>query len=75
MSYGNDAARRRSEPKYGAKRSVHNENLTRQRLRREIYGDDYPIDADARGYVTLTHSPSEARIRTAEPTERVTNHD
>ncbi len=54
MKPGNDVARPGPEQGYGAKWSSHDESPTRQRIRREVYGDDYPVEADPRSYVTLT---------------------
>src|SRR4051794_20000447 len=39
---------------YSTKWSSHDESPTRQRIRREAYGDDYPVEADPRSFVTLT---------------------
>jgi ubiquinone/menaquinone biosynthesis C-methylase UbiE len=61
MSSGDEAARPRAEPRYGAKWSANDESPTRQRIRREVYGDDYPAEADPRGYVTLTELRAIAR--------------
>lgn len=61
MNAGNDAADPGAEPRYGAKWSANDESPTRQRIKREIYGDDYPLEADPRGYVTLTELRAIAR--------------
>ena len=61
MSSGNEVARQGAEPSYGAKWSANDESPTRQRIKREVYGDDYPIEADPRGYVTLTELRAIAR--------------
>lgn len=39
---------------YSARWSSHDESPTRQRIRREVYGDEYPVEADPRSYVTVT---------------------
>lgn len=57
----NDAAQSRSQPGYSTKWSSHDESPTRQRIRREIYGDDYPVEADPRSFVTLTELRAMAR--------------
>ena len=49
-----DGARLQTQQGYSAKWSSHDESPTRQRIRREIYGDEYPVEADPRSYVTLT---------------------
>lgn len=46
---------------YSARWSSHDESPTRQRIRREVYGDDYPVEADPRSYVTLTELRAIAR--------------
>jgi ubiquinone/menaquinone biosynthesis C-methylase UbiE len=61
MNPGNEAARPGAEPRYGAKWSANDESPTRQRIKREIYGDDHPLEADPRGYVTLTELRAIAR--------------
>lgn len=61
MNSGNEAARLRAEPRYGAKWSANDESPTRQRIKREVYGADYPVEADPRGYVTLTELRAIAR--------------
>ncbi|MBA3331817.1 MAG: class I SAM-dependent methyltransferase [Actinobacteria bacterium] len=54
MKPGNDANQPQPAQGYSAKWSSHDESPTRQRIRREVYGDDYPVEADPRSYVTLT---------------------
>jgi ubiquinone/menaquinone biosynthesis C-methylase UbiE len=61
MNSGNEAARPGAEPRYGAKWSANDESPTRQRIKREVYGADYPVEADPRGYVTLTELRAIAR--------------
>jgi SAM-dependent methyltransferase len=39
---------------YGAKWASHVDSPTRQRIRREVYGDEYPADVDPRSFVTWT---------------------
>lgn len=56
-----DATQSRSEQGYSAKWSSHDESPTRQRIRREVYGDEYPVDADPRSFVTLTELRAMAR--------------
>ena len=46
---------------YSARWSSHDESPTRQRIRREVYGDDYPVEADPRSFVTLTELRAIAR--------------
>jgi ubiquinone/menaquinone biosynthesis C-methylase UbiE len=46
---------------YSAKYAAHIESPTRQRIRREVYGEDYPAEADPRSYVTLTELRAIAR--------------
>ena len=46
---------------YSARYASHDESPTRQRIRREVYGDDYPVEADPRSYVTLTELRAIAR--------------
>ena len=46
---------------YSARWSSHDESPTRQRIKREVYGDDYPVEADPRSYVTLTELRAIAR--------------
>ena len=46
---------------YSARWSSHDESPTRQRIRREVYGDDYPVEADPRSYVTVTELRAIAR--------------
>lgn len=48
------AAQAQSQQGYSTKWSSHDESPTRQRIRREVYGDDYPVEADPRSFVTLT---------------------
>lgn len=38
---------------YSAKFASHVESATRQRIRRETYGQDFPVEADPRSFVTL----------------------
>lgn len=61
MSSGSEAARPSDEPRYGTKWSANDESPTRQRIKRAVYGDDYPVEADPRGYVTLTELRAIAR--------------
>lgn len=61
MEPSNDATRPRTEQGYSARWSSHDESPTRQRIRREVYGDDYPVEADPRSYVTLTELRAIAR--------------
>src|SRR5207247_2307612 len=46
---------------YGTKFSSHVESPTRQRLRREVFGDDFPEEADPRSFVTVTELGRMAR--------------
>jgi ubiquinone/menaquinone biosynthesis C-methylase UbiE len=46
---------------YSAKYAAHVESPTRQRIRRAVYGEDYPAEADPRSYVTLTELHAIAR--------------
>src|SRR5215211_115839 len=39
---------------YGAKWASHVESPTRQRIRSEVYADEYPADVDPRSYLTWT---------------------
>lgn len=39
---------------YSTRFSSHDESPTRQRIRRDVYGEDYPVEADPRSFVTLT---------------------
>ena len=39
---------------YGAKWASHVESPTRQRIRREFYGDEYPAEVDPRSFLTWT---------------------
>lgn len=39
---------------YGAKWGAHVESPTRRRIRRGVYGDEYPAEADPRSFVTWT---------------------
>src|SRR5215207_889899 len=57
----NDAAQTQSQQGYSTKWSSHDESPTRQRIRRDVYGDDYPVEADPRSYVTLTELRAIAR--------------
>ena len=50
----NDASGSQPESGYGARWATHDESPTRQRIRREVYGEDYPVEADPRSFVTLT---------------------
>lgn len=61
MSAGSEAARPGDEPSYNAKWSANDESPTRQRIKREVYGDDYPAEADPRGVVTLPELRAIAR--------------
>jgi SAM-dependent methyltransferase len=54
MRPADDPAQCQPEQGYSTKWSSHDESPTRQRIRREVYGDDYPVEADPRSYVTLT---------------------
>ena len=56
-----DGTRLQTQQGYSAKWSSHDESPTRQRIRREVYGDDYPVEADPRSYVTLTELRAIAR--------------
>jgi len=56
-----DSVRPQQGQGYSARWSSHDESPTRQRIRREVYGDDYPVDADPRSYVTLTELRAIAR--------------
>jgi SAM-dependent methyltransferase len=56
-----DGAPTQSQQGYSAKWSSHDESPTRQRIRREAYGDDYPVEADPRSFVTLTELRAMAR--------------
>jgi ubiquinone/menaquinone biosynthesis C-methylase UbiE len=56
-----DAATPQPAQGYSARWSSHDESSTRQRIRREVYGDDYPVEADPRSYVTLTELQAIAR--------------
>ena len=67
MKSGDDATRSEPEQGYSAKWSSHDESPTRQRIRREVYGDDYPVEADPRSYVTLTELRAIARDLQVEP--------
>src|SRR5215213_6812284 len=57
----NDAAQPQSQQGYSTKWSSHDESPTRQRIRRDVYGDDYPVEADPRSFVTLTELRAMAR--------------
>jgi SAM-dependent methyltransferase len=46
---------------YSARWATHDESPTRQRIRREVYGDEYPVEADPRSFVTLTELRAIAR--------------
>jgi ubiquinone/menaquinone biosynthesis C-methylase UbiE len=61
MNPGNEAAGPGTGPRYGAKWSANDESPTRQRIRREVYGNDYPVEADPRGDVTLPELRAIAR--------------
>ena len=39
---------------YGAKWASHVESPTRQRIRSEVYGDEYPAEVDPRSFLTWT---------------------
>jgi ubiquinone/menaquinone biosynthesis C-methylase UbiE len=41
-------------PVYSLDRSAGDEHSTRRRIRREVYGDEYPAEVDPRGYLTWT---------------------
>lgn len=56
-----DDVRPERQPGYSARFASHDESPTRQRIRREVYGDDYPVDADPRSWVTLTELRAIAR--------------
>ena len=61
MKPANDAAQPQVHQGYSTKWSSHDESPTRQSIRREVYGDDYPVEADPRSYVTLTELRAIAR--------------
>src|SRR5581483_11311047 len=61
MKPADDAAQPPPEQGYSAKWSSHDESPTRQCIRRNVYGDDYPVEADPRSYVTLTELRALAR--------------
>lgn len=46
---------------YSARYASHDESPTRQRIKREVYGDEYPVEADPRSFVTLTELRAMAR--------------
>jgi ubiquinone/menaquinone biosynthesis C-methylase UbiE len=56
-----DGVRAQPGQGYSARWSSHDESPTRQRIRREVYGDDYPVEADPRSFVTLTELRAIAR--------------
>ena len=56
-----DAVQPQPDQGYSARWSSHDESPTRQRIRREVYGDDYPVEADPRSYVTLSELRAIAR--------------
>lgn len=49
-----DDAQIQARQGYSSKWSSHDESPTRQGIRREVYGDEYPVEADPRSFVTLT---------------------
>lgn len=57
-----DPVRSPSSDHYNARYASHVESPTRQRIRRDVYGDEYPTDADPRSFITLTelHSLADA---------------
>jgi ubiquinone/menaquinone biosynthesis C-methylase UbiE len=57
----NDAVQPQPGQGYSARWASHDESPTRQSIRREVYGDDYPVEADPRSYVTLTELRAIAR--------------
>ena len=57
----NDAVQPQPDRGYSTKWSSHDESPTRQRIRREVYGDEYPVEADPRSFVTLTELRAMAR--------------
>jgi len=57
----NDAVQPQPDRGYSTKWSSHDESPTRQRIRREVYGEDYPVEADPRSFVTLTELRAMAR--------------
>jgi ubiquinone/menaquinone biosynthesis C-methylase UbiE len=46
---------------YSARWGSHDESPTRQRIRHEVYGDEYPVEADPRSFVILTELRAIAR--------------
>jgi len=50
----NDAVQSQPGQGYSARWATHDESPTRQRIKREVYGDEYPAEADPRSFVTLT---------------------
>jgi ubiquinone/menaquinone biosynthesis C-methylase UbiE len=54
MNASSEADRPVPGESYGAKWSANDESPTRQRIKHDVYGDDYPAEADPRGYLTLT---------------------
>jgi 2-polyprenyl-3-methyl-5-hydroxy-6-metoxy-1,4-benzoquinol methylase len=54
MDAEQEAKRPASSDAYGAKWASHVESPTRQRIRREVYGDEYPEEVDPRSYLTRT---------------------
>ena len=48
---------------YGAKWSSHVESPSRRRIRREIYGDEYPTEVDPRSFLTWTELRRVARLQ------------
>lgn len=50
----NDAVQPQPQQGYSARWASHDESPTRQRIRREVYGDEYPVEAEPRSFVTVT---------------------
>src|SRR5947207_2641354 len=46
---------------YGTRFASHAESPTRQQIRKEVFGDDYPEEADPRSFVTLPELERMAR--------------
>src|SRR5215208_4359870 len=61
MSADQEASGTPASDAYSTKYAAHIESPTRQRIRREVYGEDYPVEADPRSYVTLTELRAIAR--------------
>ena len=57
----NDAVQPQPGQGYSARWASHDESPTRQRIRREVYGGEYPVEADPRSFVTLTELRAIAR--------------